>query len=153
MAYNVINNNIRKYIDKIISLVKKTFEVWSLNDPWTLSAAISYYTIISLPAILVIILSITGYFYNEQVVREEIRLQITRLMGPESAGQVIGMIDRARLSANTLWATAIGIITMIFLLGAAFTRVYAERSDRVIHTTGFAERIDKVVVKPEKKKK
>jgi len=116
-------NKIKNYFTKTKKLVVKTYEVWSANDPWTLSAAISYYTIISLPAILVIILSITGYFYSEQTIQNEIKAQVTDLMGQESASQVMKMIDRAQLSVTSFWATFIGILTLIFSATGVFLQL------------------------------
>ncbi|MCB0805897.1 MAG: YihY/virulence factor BrkB family protein [Bacteroidales bacterium] len=116
-------SKIKKYFGRIKKLGSKTFEVWSLNDPWTLSAAISYYMIISLPAILVIILAITGYFYNEEVLRTEIKSQITVMMGQESARQVMNMIDKARLGSKSLIATIIGVVTLIFSATGVFLQL------------------------------
>ena len=114
---------IKKYFQSTKKLISKTFEVWSLNDPWTLSAAISYYTIISLPAILVIILAITGYFYNQQALQQEIRSQISGLIGTESATQVMKMIDRAQLSTSSFWPTVIGVATLIFSATGVFLQL------------------------------
>jgi membrane protein len=114
---------IKEYFHRIKDLIVRTYKVWSANDPWTLSAAISYYTIISLPAILVIILSITGYFYSEQTVQDEINSQITELIGQESAAQVMRMIDSAQLSATSFWATLIGIVTLIFSATGVFLQL------------------------------
>ncbi len=118
-----LKQKIKKYFSRIKKLASRTFDVWTLNDPWTLSAAISYYTIISLPAILVIILTVTGYFYSEQTVRLEIKEQITSLVGPESARQVMNMIDRAKLGQNNLWTTVIGVITLIFSATGVFVQL------------------------------
>ncbi len=123
MAGKKFKNRFMKFFNNIKRLVSKTFEVWSLNDPWTLSAAIAYYTIISLPAILVIILTITGYFYNEARIQQEIQSQISQLVGNESANQVIKMIDRAQLSTNTFWATIIGVATLIFSATGVFLQL------------------------------
>ncbi|MCB2219063.1 MAG: YihY/virulence factor BrkB family protein [Bacteroidetes bacterium] len=122
MMKNTLNNFL-KLLNNLKKIVANTFKVWSFNDPWTLSAAISYYTIISLPAIMVIMLTITGYFYSEEKVQQEINNQITQLIGNESARQVINMIDKAKISTQTFWATVIGIVTLIISATGVFLQL------------------------------
>lgn len=114
---------IKKFFRRLYKLLAKSAEVWSENDPWTLSAAISYYTIISLPGLLVIIITVAGYFYGEKEIQGEIRGQFNELIGAESASQIIKMIEKARLGANTVWATILGIGTLIFSATGVFAQL------------------------------
>lgn len=77
-------------------------------------AAISYYTIFSLPAILIIIINLAGSLLGEETVKQELLEQIDHFIGPESANQIAGMITGLRTDSNSFWATLLGIGTLIF---------------------------------------
>ncbi|RMG60569.1 MAG: YihY/virulence factor BrkB family protein [Bacteroidetes bacterium] len=77
-------------------------------------AAISYYTIFSLPAILIIIINLAGMWLGEEAVKEELLNQIDRFIGPDSARQIAAMITGLRTDNNSFWATLLGIGTLIF---------------------------------------
>lgn len=77
-------------------------------------AAISYYTIFSLPAILIIIIGLTGSFLGREKVQSEIETQIESLLGPDTAREISQMIEGLDLDENTLWATLLGVGTLIF---------------------------------------
>lgn len=116
-------NKLIKFFKRLVKLFSKSADVWSKNDPWTLSAAISYYAIISLPGLLVIIISVAGYFYGEQEIQGEIKNQFDNLIGSESARQVAGMIEQARLGSDSVWATILGIGALIFSATGVFAQL------------------------------
>lgn len=53
-----------------------------------LSAALSYYTIFSIPPLLIIVISICGVFFGKDAVRGEVFGQINGLVGNEAALQI-----------------------------------------------------------------
>lgn len=90
------------------------------KDSLTLSAALSYYTIFSLPPMLLIILEIASRFYNDQKVREAIFTEIGNLVGQSGARQLMDTIDKLNIFEATWWATAVGIIFLIFTATTVF---------------------------------
>ena len=46
-------------------LLKETFYHWNEREPFNNSIIIAYYTIFSLPGLLVIIINLAGYFFIE----------------------------------------------------------------------------------------
>lgn len=103
-------------------VAKIAFNSWWLKDPFKESAVIAYYAIFSLPGLLAVIISFTGYFFGQEVVNGQIANQITAVMGANVALQIQDIIIKAMLSKNSVWATIIGIITI--LVGA--TGVFVE---------------------------
>jgi membrane protein len=103
-------------------VVKIAFNSWWLKDPFKESAVIAYYAIFSLPGLLAVIISFTGYFFGQEVVNGQIANQITSVMGADTAKQIEGIIITAMLSKNSVLATLIGIVTI--LVGA--TGVFVE---------------------------
>lgn len=108
--------------ENFIIVIKTAFKHWWSKDPFKESAVIVYYAIFSLPGLLMVIITIAGYFFKQEVVNGEIKGQITRIMGADTAQQIQNIIIKATLSKKSVWATLIGIITI--LLGA--TGVFVE---------------------------
>lgn len=102
--------------------LKISSKEWWAKDPFKESAVIAYYAIFSLPGLLVVIVSIAGYFFGKEAVHGQIVSQFTSTMGAETAQQVQDIIVKGNESKNSLWATIIGIVTII--VGA--TGVFAQ---------------------------
>ncbi len=85
------------------------------EDAFTYSAAISFYTMLSLPAVLLIVVSIGATLYEENRIQTELIDQISHLIGPSTARQVEQILAEASISEDsTLLARAVGIGTLIF---------------------------------------
>lgn len=80
------------------NVFKATFKSWISNTPFMYSAAASYYAVFSLPGMLIIILSITSFFLDEEMVRTQIQGYIGSYMGQDVADSIQSIIDKARLS-------------------------------------------------------
>lgn len=95
-------------------LTKKAYESWNSNDPWARSAIIAYYTLFSLPSLLIIIVSIAGYFFGREAVQGRITGQIGEFIGKDSALIVENMISNAALSTNSTLAIIFGVFMLLF---------------------------------------
>lgn len=95
-------------------LSKKSYTSWNGNDPWARSAIIAYYTLFSLPSLLIIIVSIAGYFFGREAVQGRITGQIAEFIGKDSADIVENMISNAALSNNSTMAVVFGVFMLVF---------------------------------------
>lgn len=95
-------------------LLKKTFKKWWDRGPFRESAIIAYYAIFSLPGLLVVVITIAGYFWGAEAVSGELQSQVEQAMGSETADQVQGIIKRAGESKDSMWATIMGIGIILF---------------------------------------
>lgn len=102
------------------SIFKTTFKKWNEKDPFKESAVIAYYAIFSLPGLLVVIITVAGFFLDDA--GASVRGQIAGTMGPDTADQVNDMIAKAGDAKTSLIAGIIGVFTII--LGA--TGVFAQ---------------------------
>lgn len=98
----------------LFSLLKETYQEWNEDDPWRMAAAMSYYAIFSLPGLLIIVITVAGYFFSEAAVEGEIENQIAEMIGQEAARSVQNMISNAQNIESSTWAAIIGIATLIF---------------------------------------
>lgn len=95
-------------------LLKTAGKRWNDRDPWRESAIIAYYAIFSLPGLLLVIITLAGYFFEEQRISGYINEQITEAMGKDTARQVQAVINLAYDENQSLIATIIGVATILF---------------------------------------
>ena len=100
----------------MLSILKNTITSWLGNTPMTYSAAAAYFAVFSLPGLMIIVVSITTFFLDEQLVRTHIQDYIAQFMGQDVADSVQSMIDSARLNSTGFVTLAIG--AGILLMGA-----------------------------------
>jgi membrane protein len=111
-------------------LLKTSFKEWWEKDPFRQSAVIAYYAIFSLPALLVLIITLAGYFFGAEAVSEKVLSQVSDTMGQETSEQVKEMLAKAQSSKASIWATIIGVITL--LVGATGVFVELQKTLNII---------------------
>ncbi|HLN73844.1 MAG: YihY/virulence factor BrkB family protein [Methylococcaceae bacterium] len=107
---------------KILKMLKTALIKWWDRDPFREGAIIAYYAIFSLPGLLVLVLVLAGYFFGQEAISGSLNKQISGAIGTDSAEMVQTMIKSSMKNKDSLWASIIGIATII--LGA--TAVFAQ---------------------------
>ncbi len=122
-----------KKFKKICNLFKETFSE-SINDNvLKLSAALSYYTIFSLPPLLIIVTALCGVYYGPEAVRGELYWQIQGFVGSKAAVQIQEIIKSVNVTFHNTFATIIGIIVLV--IGAS--GIFAEIQDSINYIWGI----------------
>lgn len=101
-------------------LLKTAFKKWRAKDPFKESAVIAYYAIFSLPGLLVVIITIAGYFFGADALNKQLASQISSTMGSDTAKQIQDMVATASESQNSIWTTIIGVITFLVVATGVF---------------------------------
>jgi membrane protein len=120
-------------INKIAFLFKETFIEFVNDNALKLSAALSYYTIFSLPALLIIVTSFCSLYFGSQAIQGELYGQIKDLVGSQAAVQIQEMVKNVNLSEHTTVATIIGVI--ILVIGAS--GIFSEIQDSINYVWGI----------------
>ncbi|EMR00740.1 YihY/virulence factor BrkB family protein [Cesiribacter andamanensis] len=102
------------------TITKETFTDFFDDNPMDYAAIIAFYTIFSLPAVLIITIRIATTAFGEEAVRGEIVNQTSGIIGRGSAEQVQSIIENAEQSEATTIGTIIGIAVMIFSATTVF---------------------------------
>jgi membrane protein len=134
---------IKNALKKSCYLLKETFSAFIDDKAMKLSAALSYYTIFSLPPLLIIIISLCGFFFGAEAVRGEIFGQINGLVGNDAAMQIQETIKNVKLLNSNLFFTIIGII--ILLIGAS--GVFTEIQDSINYIWGIKAKPKRGLIK------
>ena len=87
------------------------------------SASLSYYTIFSLAPLLIITISLCGYFFGRQAMEGKIFSEIHTLVGDVAATQIQQMLQHVVSAHGSFVAKAVGIIAMVFGITGVFSEV------------------------------
>jgi membrane protein len=116
-------------VKDIWPILKKSFNDFIDNKVFKLSAALAFYTIFSLPAMLIIIITVSDIFYGRAAIEGTLYHQMSEFVGSDAAMQIQQTIRGAALSDSSYFATIVGIITLV--IGA--TSVFTEIQDSINH--------------------
>jgi membrane protein len=128
---------------KVWRLLVESVNGFTDDNGMKLAAALSYYTIFSLPPLLIIIISLSGFFFGAEAVRGEIFGQINGLVGNAAALQIQEIIKNVKLSHTSSFATTFGII--ILLIGAS--GVFVEIQDSINFIWGLKAKPKRGIIK------
>ena len=115
-----------KQFRKTFRLTLKTFVS---ENYFRYGASLSYYTIFSLAPLLIITISLCGYFFGKQAMEGSLFTEIRKLVGDVVARQIQDMIQHVVSAQNSFMVNAIGIVVMALSL----TSVFAEIQDATNH--------------------
>jgi membrane protein len=104
-------------------LKKSLLDFWN-NDCMSMAGAIAYSTVISLPALLILILTVTGMFVSPQEVQDALQTQLGGLIGPAGRDQIGTILTNARRPDMSFGvASAFGIFVLILGATGAFVQL------------------------------
>ncbi len=98
----------------LFNVLKQSLSKFSKDEIFTHAAALSYYTIFSLPPMLLVILFTTTWFYDESTVKEALFSQIGQLVGKDGAQQLLVTIEKLNVFDSSMWATVLGGSILVF---------------------------------------
>ena len=109
-----MNINPKTFLRDFWDVIKKTVYRWDQADPWRQSAILAYYSIFSLPALILIVIIMAGYFLGEESVSEELYTQIADLLGSDVARNVDIMVTNVAETGTSLTTFLVGLGFLIF---------------------------------------
>ena len=110
-------------------LIADTFATWDRSNASRMSAAMTFYTVLSLAPMLMIAVAIAGYYYEGPQVQQEIVDQVQELTDDRTSKVVAGLLKNATQPSSGLVAGSISLL--ISLLGASgvFSQLYDTFND------------------------
>jgi membrane protein len=110
----------------VVELGKRTISEFLEDECPRMAAALSYYTIFSIPPLLILILLLLGTFFDPQDVQGAIEGQIQSLMGPEGAETIRTVLTHAQEpDVRAPVAAILGLGALIFGATGAFGELQA----------------------------
>jgi membrane protein len=111
----------------IWEILKKSVTGFSDDKVTKLSASLAYYTVFAMAPLLIIVISLSGFFLGQEAAEGKIYAQLAGFVGSDTAVQLQDMIKHASITGKSKIAAIIGVITL--LVGA--TTVFAEIQDSI----------------------
>ena len=112
-----------KVIKKFFSLLYDTFNAFLDDNCLKLSASLSYYTIFALAPLLLIVISLAGFFFGREAASGEIYDQLNLLVGSESALQIQEIIANIQARQATTTGAIVGGLILFVGASGVFTEI------------------------------
>jgi|RhiMethySRZTD1v2_1073278.scaffolds.fasta_scaffold139980_2 membrane protein len=119
------------------SLLMQTAREFRADRPMELSAAVSYYTLLSLAPIVLVTVAVTGLVFGREAVEGRVVVEMRGLVGESGAEVIQTVLENARNPVASTWSLILGLAML--LVGA--TTVFIQLQDAL-------NRIWDVVPKP-----
>jgi membrane protein len=104
----------RKIVERVKAIVLTTIDGFSKHGIFTYAASIGYYTIFSLPGLLITIVALGGIFLGQEAVQGHLVEELKGLTGQSTAEWIQQMLSKFTLSNDLTWQTILGIGTLLF---------------------------------------
>jgi len=104
----------------LLPILRQTFSEWNEHEAPRLAAALSFYTILSLAPLVILIVAVVALAFGRSSAQEQILNQVQGMVGQEGAATVKTMIENADKPASGTVASIIGLITLLFGASGVF---------------------------------
>ena len=102
------------------TLLKSTILAFIEDEALSRGAAIAFYTVTSIAPVLLIVIAVAGLAFGHDAAQNAITAQLTGLMGQQTADVIQSAIASAGNTSSGVWATIIGIATLILTASGVF---------------------------------
>lgn len=117
----------KQSVISVWGLLKRAAIEFNNDKAMKLSASLAYYTVFSLPPMIIVIIYTVGLVFGEEAIQGELFSELNELVGNKAAFQIEETIRNLSLDTESQWARTVGIVTLI--VGA--TGVFSEIQDSI----------------------
>lgn len=103
-----------KLLKPIVEVTKTVFSGVGSHSLMTFAAAIAFYTLFSLPGLVVTIIIVAGFFLGTEAATGELSAQLSSFIGPKIASSIENIIVQVDMSDENTFKTIFGVGTLIF---------------------------------------
>jgi membrane protein len=101
-------------------LIKETAKDWSDDDAATLAAGLAYYALLSLAPLLVISISVAGWFLGPEAAKGQVAGELGAIVGREAAQGIESVVANANAPTRSLIGTIVGIVSLFIGASGVF---------------------------------
>ena len=116
-------------LSDILAVLRSSASEFSNNNSFRHAAALSYYTIFSLPPLLLIVITVASAAYGGEALTGQIYGQLKGLVGSESAKFLQDSIAKFTVQQRGPLASTIGVATLIFAATTFFVTLQESIND------------------------
>ncbi|MCH7403208.1 YihY/virulence factor BrkB family protein [Belliella kenyensis] len=127
----------------LFQILKDSVVDFGNSDSMSFAASTAFYTIFSMPALLIILLNIGTTFYNESEVRDEIIVQVRELAGEESAQTLEDIMSNFSMESDGVLSNFIAFGILAF----SATTVFVSMQNGINHIWHIKAKPEKGILK------
>jgi len=109
------------FFKQVWSIAEATVKKFMQEAAFTQSASIAFYTIFSLPGILIIIIRVAGVIFETATVKQELVQRANVLLGYNASLSIQNMIEQVEIDKGSSFAILVGVAVLIFSATTVFT--------------------------------
>ncbi len=114
---------------KFRKLIVDTFVTWERSNASRMSAAMTFYTILSLAPILMVAVAIASYYYDGPEIQQEIIEQVEKVTDQRTGKVFAGLLRNATQPSSGLVAGSISLLISLFGASGVFSQLYETFND------------------------
>ena len=107
-------------ISELLSLLKTSFADWNTDNAPRLGAALAFYTILSISPLVILVVAIVSLVFDRSSAQAHLLSQVQSLVGADGRNAVETMLASGQKASSGIFATAIGLLTLIFGASGVF---------------------------------
>ena len=101
-------------------MLTKAFTAWNEHEAPRLGAALAFYTILSLAPLVILAIAIAALIFGHSTAQTQLLAQVEDMVGHQGSEAVKGMIEHAQEPGSGMFASIIGVITLLFGASGVF---------------------------------
>ena len=110
---------------KLAAVTADAAKAFAADEPFQLAAALSYYTLLSMAPLLLLITGFAGFLLGQQEVQRELIEQMRELVGEQGASLMRTVIDRADRPEQGVVPMVVGLTLMVVGATTVFSQLQA----------------------------
>jgi membrane protein len=107
-------------VKRFLELLAAAGKSWQEDKAPRLGAALAYYTIFSIPPLLILLIGVASLVFNGEVVEGRFLRTLEDMVGPHGAAAIRDMLASPRSEKPGLIATILGTVTLLIGASAVF---------------------------------
>ena len=111
-------------VKRAANLALGTIRIWSEAGASRMSAALAYYTMLSLAPMLVLVVVFAGVFFGNQQAQRELLLQIETVSNPEIASIAAAILENTASVPDGPWTGLLSVAALLFGASGVFSQFF-----------------------------
>lgn len=108
---------------ELSALVSEAIDNWFAHNVPRMSAAVAFYTLLSLAPLVIIVIAIAGAFFGREAAEGQLVWQIRDLIGQDGAETVQTLLKGASKPSTGVLATIAGLLTLFYGAGTVIAEL------------------------------
>jgi membrane protein len=110
-------------LKEYFNLIKDAGNEFIDDNATKLSASLAYYTIFSIGPLLLVMITLLGYFYKKATVTTQVFNQVSHIVGKTGAAELKSILDSISSQNHSTLFGVIGVVILIFGATGIFTEI------------------------------